>query len=390
MRRYRYKAFRPDGAAVTGALPAASASDAARTLRERGCTVARLRPERRLLPRWISGRALALFCREWASLLSAGLPMTEALAILARHGRRAARQTFADIAATVASGQTAAAAFRQSGAFPPFFLAMVAVGEQSGTLPEQLRRLGAYYEKSARLRRQFFAALAYPAFVLCLASALFLLVLTVILPSFSLLFESLDLPLPAVTARALALGLFLRQDGPVLLAGCGLALLALLLWKRTRRGRAAWDRLLFRSRFLRRLFLIRFCASLAALLRSGAPLSDALHLTEAAAGNGEGKRRIRLAEAALASGCGFAESLAASGLSSPALDPMAAAGEAGGELPEFLGEAARLMAEETGRVLDRWKALLEPALLLFVGGLTAAVVFTVMIPLFTAAGRALP
>lgn len=390
MKRYRYKAFRADGAAVTGTLPAASAEEAARTLRERGCTVARLRPERVLFPRPLSRRALSLFCREWASLLSAGLPMTEALAVIAGHGRRAARQTFADLAATVASGQTAAGACRRSGAFPPFFLAMIAVGEQSGTLPEQLRRLGAYYEKSARLRRHFLAALAYPAFVLCLASAVFLLVLTVILPSFSLLFESLGLPLPAVTAQALALGLFLRQYGPALPAGLLLIGLALFLWRRTAQGRAAWDRLLFRSRFVRRLFLIRFCAALSALLRSGAPLSDALRLTEAAAGNREEKRRIRRTEAALASGSGFAESLAAAGLSSPALDPMAAAGEAGGELPKFLGEAARLMAEETGRVLARWKALLEPALLLFVGGLTAAVVFTVMIPLFTAAGRGLP
>ena len=219
---------------------------------------------------------------------------------------------------------------------------------------------------------------------------MFLLVLTVILPSFSLLFESLGLPLPAVTAQALALGLFLRQYGPALPAGLLLIGLALFLWRRTAQGRAAWDRLLFRSRFVRRLFLIRFCAALSALLRSGAPLSDALRLTEAAAGNREEKRRIRRTEAALASGSGFAESLAAAGLSSPALDPMAAAGEAGGELPKFLGEAARLMAEETGRVLARWKALLEPALLLFVGGLTAAVVFTVMIPLFTAAGRGLP
>ncbi len=389
MKRYRYKAFRADGTAVTGRLSAPTAQAAADVLHERGYGVQRLREERRPLffRRPFRGRRLALFCREWSSLLAAGLPMTETLAVLGAHGSRAAREALADISSAVASGQPLSEACRQSGAFPPFFLAMTAVGERSGALPEELDRLARYYEKEADLRRQFGAAVAYPLFLLSFAAAVFALVFTVILPSFSLLFDALGLPLPPLTRGALAFGLFLRDYGASLLVALFAGALALWAFCRTKDGRRRWEALLFRSRFVRRLFLIRFCSTVAALLQSGAPLSEALAAAETFGGNAEGCRRLRRARSLLSRGMGLAGSLQEARLAPPLLLHMTAAGTESGELPRFLREAARLMTEETARKLVRLKAILEPALLLAVGSLTAAVIFTVMIPIFTAVSR---
>lgn len=388
MKRYSYKVFREDGTAETGVITADTAQEAAARLHEQGCTIAHLQElPRRFRWKALSGRVLSVFCREWSSLLAAGLPLTESLAVIASHGNRAFRETLTEISRTVASGRTLGDAFRRSGAFPPFFLSMITVGERSGTLPEQLARLSVYYEKAAAMRRQWLAALAYPVFILCFACAVFLLLLMVILPSFSLLFDALHLPLPALTRGALSLGLFLRVYGLLLLLVPLTAVLILCIWKRTESGRDRWERFLFRSRFVRRLFFIRFCASLSALLQSGSPLSEALAAAEETAGNGEGQRRIARMREALARGAGLAESLRRAAQAPPLVVHMAAAGAESGELPAFLREAARLLTEETERKLARLKAVLEPALLCAVGGLTATVVFTVMIPVFTAVGR---
>lgn len=391
MKRYAWRACREGRPMEEGVLSAEDRRSAARALQERGYTVVRLREKRRPLlpPRPVRGRALALFCREWAALLAAGIPLTEALGVIAGHGSRAMKRTLGEVARLVASGEPLAEALRESGRFPPFFTAMAAVGERSGTLPEQLDALGAYYERAAAVRRQFASALAYPLFVLCFALAMFVLVLTVIVPSFSLLFDALGLPLPPLTRGALALGLFLRAYGAAF-AGAALCAGALCFaWTRTARGRRAWERALFHSRFVRRLALIRCCAALAAFLQSGSPLSEALAAAEASAGSGEARRRIALVRQGVARGGDFAACLLASGLASPMAARMAAAGTESGELPRFLRMAARLLTDETERKLVRLRAALEPALLLFVGALTAAVVFTVMIPVFTAAGRGL-
>lgn len=388
MNRYRYKVYRPDGSPEEGTVAAPTPREAAALLHEKGFTVQRLRKEPSpLFRRTFSGQPLALFCREWSSLLAAGLPLTRALEVTASRRRGAVRRALEEVMTTISSGVPLSAAFRQSGLFPDFFLSMVEVGEMSGTLPEQLARLARYYEKETAVKRQFAGALAYPLFLLAFALAVFTLILTVILPSFSLLFEALALPIPPLTGAALALGAFLRTYGPAI--GTALAALILLLFLavRTEQGKEQRDRLLFRSAFVRRLFLIRFCAALSSLLRSGSPLSEALSAAEEAAGNREGRRRIRYVRERLSRGSSFASSLEEARLTAPLLSSMAASGEESGELPAFLGEAGRLMTEETEQKLARLKAILEPALILAVGGVTATLVFTVMIPIFTVLGR---
>lgn len=123
MKRYSYKVFREDGTAETGVITADTAQEAAARLHEQGCTIAHLQalPRRWFRRKALSGRALSVFCREWSSLLAAGLPLTESLAVIASHGNRALRETLTEISRTVASGQMLGDAFRRSGAFPPFF-----------------------------------------------------------------------------------------------------------------------------------------------------------------------------------------------------------------------------------------------------------------------------
>ena len=389
---YEYKAYRPGEAPTEATVTAASREEAVNKLREKGLHIISLtekKESRFSAAPFRNRKRLSVFCREWAALLDAGISHTAALSLLAEHGTKKTKNILTSIAAEIAGGTSTARVFRQSGDFPEFLCAMIDIGEMSGTLPEELNILAAHYDREVKFRKKFTTALAYPLFVLMFACVIFLLILTVILPSFSLLFHTLGIPLPAVTAAALTLGNFLRDYGVFILLVFLLLLLALCGYIRTERGRGIFHRVLLRSRFVKRLLLIRFCTALSALLKSGAPLTDALKEAALVTENTEAMARIKKARMAHESGTEIGEALKTAEFTLPILTHMTAAGLESGRLPEFLEEAAKIMTNETEEKLTRFRAVMEPALLLFVGFLTAGIVFTVMLPVFSAIGKGL-
>lgn len=256
----------------------------------------------------------------------------------------------------------------------------------TGTLPSALTHIALYYEKEDLFRRHLSRSLAYPLFVLAFALVLLLVILLFILPSFAMLFETLGITLPLLASAGLALGLFLRHWGMLL----GLILFAVLiagalyLW--TRAGRRRKEVWLYRSAFYRRLLLIRFTLSLSAFLESGKPLSEALAASRKVLGNHVAEEKVRGMERKLMQGENFASVWKESGFCFPLLFELCQVGLSSGELPRFLDQAARLMTAETEEKLRHFRHIAEPAMLLFVGGLTALVLFSVMLPVFRMAG----
>ncbi len=296
------------------------------------------------------------------------------------------KSLFAKIEETIEGGHSVSDSFLQTKAFPAFFTALIRVGEISGTLPEQLQLASDCYQKEEEFIARLKTALFYPAFVLLFACVVFTLILTVILPSFAMLFEALAIPLPVMTRLALAFGGFLQRYG-LALSVCLVVLSAsCILYFKSPMGKENGDRLLFASRFIRRLLLIRFAFALSALLKSGKPLSLALSDIADMMDNGEAKKEISRISREIEQGGHFAECIRTSSFTEHSLSRMVRVGMESGRLPLFLEHSARLMTEETERKLLRLRKILEPALILFVGLLTAAVVFSVLVPVFQAVG----
>lgn len=384
---YHYRACQDGTRLVEGRVSASSPEEALAQIRSKGLLVTALKKEgisffashpfRKSL-------VLSRFCRTWSSLLSAGLPLMETLSLMESQEGKQGGAILSRVAAGIETGQSLTTAFRGSGEFPPFFLAMLAVGERSGTLPEQLLTLSIYYEKEQKLRQKFRNAAAYPLFLLCASLLVCVLVLTVILPAFAQLFDNLGMALPVPAEAALTAGLFLRHAGPWMAAAVLVAILFFSMRRRTEEGCLQMDRLLLRPLFLRRLVLIRFCRALAALLQSGSPLSDAVESAAAVMGNRSAAASAMEAAAAVRQGGSFPEALERSRFSLPLLSRMARAGMESGKLPEFLLRAASLLTEEEERALARFQAAAGPVLIAVAGLFTAAVVLSVMLPLFSA------
>lgn len=314
--------------------------------------------------------------------------MTEALSLLAAKERPQERKILLTARERIASGHSLSESFAAGGWCPSFFISLLEVGEMTGTLPSALTHIALYlyYEREDLFRRRLSRALAYPLFVLAFALVLLLVILLFILPSFAMLFETLGIALPLAAQAGLTLGLFLRHWGLLLGLGLSAVLIAGALHLRTRAGRRRKEAWLYRSAFYRRLLLIRFTLSLSSFLESGKPLSEALAASMKVLGNHVAEEKVHGMERKLRQGENFASAWEASGFCFPLLFELCQVGLSSGELPRFLDQAARLMTAETEEKLRHFRQIAEPAMLLFVGGLTALVLFSVMLPVFRMAG----
>ena len=285
METYLYKVFNTEGAMEEGTISASSGGDAANALRLRGFSIISLtkeaseKKERRSFLKkkpFSGGETLSVLASEWSALLKAGLTITATLALLEEQAKKHEKPILSRARETVMEGRTLWETLDESGAFPRFFTALIQVGEMTGTLPEELDRIAEHYRKKAEFKRKAVSALAYPCFVLLFALTVLLTILTFILPTFETLFASLQITLPAGARIALAAGKFLQETGRFLFLLPLLSALGLGISLKTEKGREKIDEILYRSRFCKRLLLIRFAATLSAFLESGRTLGDAL------------------------------------------------------------------------------------------------------------------
>lgn len=219
MKEFIFKACSDDGTIMEDSLRAPSRQEAAEEIFSRNLHLIHLEEKKepssfsfRRRP-FSSRQKLSLFAEEWASLLDAGLTITDSISLLENQMERKERDVLSSITKTISSGHSVGESFERARCFPPFFLSLLSVGELSGTLPEELHRLSRYYLKEDRFISQLKGALAYPLFVTAFALCLFIVILTFILPSFALLFDSLSIPFPPVASLALSLGLWLKDYG---------------------------------------------------------------------------------------------------------------------------------------------------------------------------------
>ena len=394
MKRFCYVAYDEEGKRQEGELVFRSKEEALQEIYDREWHLVKLEEkiEGKSYRFWDvpfhSRRKWILLATEWASLLEAGLTVTESLHLIENHWSPKEKKGLAQIRHQIATGHTVWDSFLASGYFPPFFISLLQVGEMTGTLPRELMRIASYYEKEDAFVRKIVSTLAYPLLVFLFAMVVLVTILTFVLPSFELLFETLQIDLPAGAHLALEVGLFLKKWGFELSILFFVSLLMGGLWVQTKKGKRYLSYMLYHRLFYRRILLSRFCLTMAAFLESGKPISESLADTEKMIGNEKAAQAIRFVKEEVQKGNPLAASLSKSGFSMSIVTELCEVGMDSGELPQFLSKAAYFLNDETERKLHRFQMLLEPCLLLFVGAITALVLFSVMLPVFQVAGKA--
>ncbi len=395
---FSYIGFDAAGARKSGTLEASGRSSALGQLRERGIyptevseqTPAATQRRARLFARRVSSMDLATTTRQLATLVGAGIPLDEALATVGEQQENPQLQRATErVRDMVIQGSELHAALASQGKiFPELFTNMVAVGESGGNLDKVLEQLADYYEDAARIAARILAAMIYPVLMAAIGVAVLFLLIAFVLPKVTRMLEDMDRALPWPTALLIGTSDLLAQWWWLLLLAGGAAAVAWSRYLRTPAGRLRYDRFRLRLPLFGRLSLelaaARFARTLGTLIRAGVPLPKALEISRGLLGNRVLQEAIDRTAVAVREGESLAETLRRSGLFPPLLTRLAAVGEKSGHLDAMLLRAAASYEQQAELTIGSLLALLQPIMILVMGGAVAFIVFAILLPIFEA------
>ncbi|MFI4941173.1 MAG: type II secretion system inner membrane protein GspF [Burkholderiales bacterium] len=398
MPAFRYEAVDAIGNTMKGVVNADSARAARADLRARDLAPIAIDPittqvdaagqtRARAFGDHLSTNELALFTRQLASLLEASLPLEQAFSALLEQAERPfVRDLIASIRSEVMGGASLSDALSQHPRdFADIYRALVASGEQIGQLSRVLSRLADFIERRNTLVQKVKLAFTYPAIVTVVAFAIVIFLLTYVVPQIVSVFANTKQKLPLLTVMMLAVSDFVRHDGWIVLI---LAVAAALTWRHALKNPAIkrrWHTWLLTAplvgKFERSLNTSRFASTLAITIGSGVPILQALQTSRDTLSNVAMREQVEEATASVREGVSLARALSAHKHFPPMLIHMIRAGEVTGELPAMLERAAAAQEQDLERRAMTIAGLLEPALILAMGGVVLLIVLAVLMPI---------
>jgi len=336
----------------------------------------------------VNDRDMAIYTRQFSTMIDAGLPLVQCLNILAEQSdSKTLRGVTANVARSVESGSTLADALkRHPRVFNDLFVNLVAVGEAGGILDVVLQRLSVYIEKAAALKRKIKAAMVYPATIIGVAFLVVLFMLTFVIPTFATMFKNLGADLPLPTQIVLWLSDFVRSWFIFIILGvCGV-IFAVRSYYKTEAGKSTIDAMLLKTpvfgMLIRKVAVARFTRTLGTLVSSGVPILEGLRITARTAGNKVVEKAVLQCRAAVTAGKTLAEPLRASSVFPPMVTQMINVGEQTGALDAMLSKIADFYDDEVDTAVTALTALLEPLMIVFLGVIIGGMVVAMYLPIF--------
>lgn len=394
MSTFAYTAKFPDGRSVSGTLDAPSEQVVLQGLHQKGLVVVSLK-QSKVRGSVLSGGGkvklddLAIFCRQMATLVDAGIPIVGGLeAVGEQVENKTLRQAVLQVRESVEGGMNLTAAIaKQNKIFSPLFVNMMRAGEASGHLAEVLDRLATYLEKSAGIQRKVKTAMVYPSVVVGMAGSITTLLMLTVVPAFKDIFKTLGSKLPLPTLILLAVSDFMRN---YFLLGVAGIVLGIFAFKRgvlgTKKGRLWFDRTMLRmplaGPIVRKVAIAKFARTLATLVRSGVQILQALEIVSETSGNRVVSDAILQVKASIKEGENIATPLAASGVFPPMVVRMIAVGEQTGRLDDMLSKIADFYEEQVDAAVAGLTSAIEPLIIAVLGVIIGSIVAAIFLPIF--------
>ncbi|MEJ5375681.1 MAG: type II secretion system F family protein [bacterium] len=340
----------------------------------------------------VTEKDIVLFTRQFATMIDAGLPLVQCLDILANQtDNRTFKQMLKQIKSDVEGGSTFADALKKHPkTFDELFVNLIAAGEVGGILDTILNRLAAYIEKAMKLKKKVKGAMVYPSVVLVVAVAVVAVLLLFVIPIFKKMFEDMGGGLPTPTQIVIDLSEWVQSYILFIIAVAVAFFIGLNRFYATRKGRALMDDLILRvpviGDLIRKVAVARFTRTLGTMIQSGVPLLDGLDIVARTAGNKTVESAILKTRASIAEGRTIADPLSESGVFPSMVVQMIAVGESTGALDVMLAKIADFYDEEVDAAVEALTSLIEPFLMIFLGGTIGGLVIAMYLPIFKLAG----
>jgi type IV pilus assembly protein PilC len=395
---YQWVAETKKGRRLKGELEAASEQIARSQLKKRNLNVLKLKPKPKDLFSGLSfmqpkvkNKDIVIFTRQFSTMIDAGLPLVQGLNILAEQADNPTfRVILKQITKDVEGGSTLAEAMKKHPkVFDSLFVNLVAAGEVGGILDTILQRLATFIEKAEDLKGKIKGAMTYPIVVMAIAFIVIAVILIFVIPVFQDMFSSFGSALPVPTQIVVNMSNFMKSNIIYIIIAIFAVSYVFKRYRNTKGGRKTTDEIALKipifGDMLKKTAVARFTRTLGTMLSSGVPILDSLEIVAKTAGNVVIEEIIYDVRGSIAEGQTIAEPLSENEIFPPLVTQMISVGEATGALDTMLNKIADFYDKEVDAAVDALTSMLEPLLMLFLGGAIGGLVIAMYLPIFSMA-----
>lgn len=391
---FNYTAIDRNGKRVRSSLDASSIETAKSSLRGAGYTILDIK-EQTTLNRDIEipflgkpkAKDMAVFCRQFVSILRAGVSVASVLSMLGQQtGNKKLRAAIREMQADVEKGESLASSMRRHPKiFPAILVNMVAAGESSGNLEESFRQMELYFDRSKRTKSKVTSAMIYPCVLIVVMIIVLIVMMTKIIPNFLKTFEDMDAELPKLTQGVMAVCEWFKVWWWVPLLVLAVLIVGGVLFHRTDKGKHFFGWLARKTPVVGNLTVktacATFCRTMEVLIGSGLTLTDSMDLAASNMGNIYYLEAIRDARGMVAEGTPLRESLVRTGIFPPMVSNLVGVGEETGDLQSMMGKVADYYDEEVDEATKKLLNLMEPAIIIFMAVFVVIIVLAIYLPM---------
>lgn len=391
---FNYTAIDRNGKRVRSSLDASSIETAKSSLRGAGYTILDIK-EQTTLNRDIEipflgkpkAKDMAVFCRQFVSILRAGVSVASVLSMLGQQtGNKKLRAAIREMQADVEKGESLATSMRRHPKiFPAILVNMVSAGEASGNLEESFRQMELYFERSKRTKSKVTSAMIYPCVLIVVMIIVLIVMMTKIIPNFLKTFEEMDAELPKLTQGVMAVCEWFESWWWVPLLVLAALIVGGVLFHRTNKGKHFFGWLARKTPVVGNLTVktacATFCRTMEVLIGSGLTLTDSMDLAASNMGNIYYLEAIRDARGMVAEGTPLRESLVRTGIFPPMVSNLVGVGEETGDLQSMMGKVADYYDEEVDEATKKLLNLMEPAIIIFMAVFVVIIVLAIYLPM---------
>lgn len=377
------------GKIVRGEQRATSETVVNATLRRQGILVSKVSKQSFRRGGKVSEKDVALFTRQLATMMRAGVPLLQTFDIVGRgHDNPAVGKLLLDIKSDVETGSSLSQAFRKFPLyFDPLYCNLIAAGEQAGILETLLERLATYKEKMIAIKSKIKSALFYPVAIIVVAFIITAIIMIFVIPAFKQVFTSFGADLPAPTLLVMAISDVFVAYWYIIFGAIGGGIYAFFYaWKRSEAMQMAMDRLLLRipvfGPLIRKSVIARWTRTLATMFAAGVPLVESLDSVGGAAGNYVYRKGTRQIQSEVSTGTSLTSAMQNSELFPNMVNQMVAIGEESGSLDSMLGKVADFFEAEVDDAVEALSSLMEPIIMVILGTLIGGMVIAMYLPIF--------
>ena len=336
----------------------------------------------------VKGSDIIIFCRQFSTMIDAGLPIIQCLDILyAQNDNKTFKKMLKDVKSNVESGQTLAEAMRKyPKQFDDLFVNMISAGEAGGILDMILRRLSAYLEKAAKLKAKIKGGMTYPLVTIVIAIVVVAIIMVFVIPVFEEMFSGMGSALPAATQFVVKLSRAIKSNIFYIIGATIIFIYAIRRFYKTEKGKTLMDDYVLKvplfGDLIRKAAVAKFTRTTGTMLSSGVAILDALEIVAKTAGNKTIEKAVLDTRTAIAEGRTMSDPLAESGVFPSMVCQMIAVGESTGALDAMLTKIADFYEEEVDQAVENLTSLIEPFMIVFLGVVIGGLVVSMYLPIF--------